>query len=374
MTGPNLEAMKSPNPPCMVSMLLMLLLNFPASCQERMLPFEQTLTYSLLQMDTALLGGNTKEILLWKEFMEKASARILRNHPNVRFSGADTPTAIRVLKAIDTTFTEYRFLFFTDKDKHYDMLTLAMRDRFRNSDYVHMSRNTNRQYFWEGRPDAECRTIDCDLYCEVYIGISQMIGLPLRMVQIPKHYYIRWILPDGGYFSWNPNDGLPYMDESEMECYRYLIDENRKHYLLNLSNDDIRAYYLLLQAVKYQMEKGFKDIKKAKTAYEQCMQLKPRDPLILCNYVWLYIMNPELDGSFSKDRLLGMLDTALELEDNLNYYDAKACIYALSNDFATAIKLGEEALRHGYDPYERRDKAIKHLECFKERRTCRTIE
>lgn len=39
-------------------------------------------------------------------------------------------------------------------------------------------------------------------------------------------------------------------------------------------------------------------------------------------------MYPQLGSQYGEQKLLGYINRVMELENNLNFYDAKACLYA----------------------------------------------
>jgi hypothetical protein len=62
------------------------------------------------------------------------------------------------------------------------------------------------------------------------------------------------------------------------------------------------------------------------------------------------------------------------LEENLNFYDAKACLYAIRGDFKQAIEIVKQGLKLKTDPYGRRQKAESHLACFLKKEVCRELK
>lgn len=120
-------------------------------------------------------------------------------------------------------------------------------------------------------------------------------------------------------------------------------------------------------------EKSEIDPRKAKSLLEKSLALRPNNTLTICNYIWLCIMNSELDDSYEIDDLIVWIDKAIHLEKNVNFYDAKACLYAMKGEFRKAIKLERRGLRVSNDRFNRRKKAEHHLSCFQEGEICRTI-
>ncbi|MDQ6531033.1 hypothetical protein [Flavobacterium sp. LHD-85] len=332
--------------------------------------FESTTTYKLLKMDTVFYGNNSIEIDSYKKMFNKAIERIKGKFSYHEIKNADSLVAVSILKIIDSTLTEENFLFKTGQKRNFDFLTGAMREQF-SFESAGLRQNEYREKYWLNRKEKLCRFIDCDLYCEIYIGIGQMAGLPLKMVEIPSHNYIRWLFADGGYIVWNGNDGKVYA-ENKMECYYKLTDSNRSHYLFNFQENNILGYYLFLIGMNFHFRNPV-DLNRAKEFYELSIELDGDRPSTLNNYVWLHIMSPELDDSFKDKKMMVYIDKAISLEKNLNFYDAKACLYALQGNFAEALKVQSDGLKLLHDPFFKRKKAENHFKCFLKNEVCREI-
>lgn len=332
--------------------------------------FESTTTYKLLQMDTVFYGNNSSEIASYKRLFNKTIKRIKNKFALNEIINADSLVAVSVLKIIDSTLTEENFLFKTGQERHFDFLTAAMREQF-SFESAGLRKNEYRGKYWLTRKEELCRFIDCDLYCEIYIGIGQMAGLPLKMVEIPRHNYIRWVFKDGEYIVWNGNDGKAYA-ENKMEYYYKLTESNRNHYLFNFQENNILAYYQFLIGMNFHFRNSV-DLKRAKEFYKRSIELDSDRPSTLNNYVWLHIMNPQLDNYFKDEKMMTYIDKAISLESNLNFYDAKACLYALRGNFEEALKVQSEGLKLLYDPFFKRKKAEMHFQCFLKNEICREI-
>lgn len=337
---------------------------------ESEIEFESTTTYKLLKMDTVFYGNNEKEIASYKKMFNKAVNRIKNKFTLDDIKNGDSLTAVSVLKIIDSILTEEKFLFKTGQEKHFDFLTGAMREQF-YFESAGLRKNNYREKYWLAGKEEFCRFLDCDLYCEIYVGIGQMAGLPLKMVEIPSHNYIRWLFKNGDYIVWNGNDGKAYV-EKEMECYYKLTDSNQRHYLFNFNENNILGYYQFLIGMNFHFRNTV-NLKRAKEFYKRSIELDSDRPSTLNNYVWLHIMNPQLDNSFKDENMMKYIDRAIFLENNLNFYDAKACLYALQGNFDEALKVESEGLKLSYDPFFKRKKAQMHFQCFLNKEICREI-
>ncbi len=332
------------------------------------LPFESTITFELLKLDENIFGKKGKEIAVCKQLMECAANRIKKAFPNKSLKELSTEDAISVLKIIDSTFTEFGFLFHTDsQDIEFDYLSLAFKKRPVMKTYFQVNfGNNSRSAYWTLNPLEKCRLIDCDLYCEIYVGIAQMLDLPIFMAQTPKHIYLRWHKPSGEYFCWDATDGKEYLNEKDVFHYGRIDDFNRKQYIKSWTLNDILGYYYGLQGCLFNFEKKYFNLDKTKFYYEKAIELRPNFSAILNNYVWLHVLSKKLNTKLDTSALLVHINNAIDIIKSQNYYDAKACLYSSVGDFQKAIDCEVEGAKYKsfYDEERISVQAMNHLECF----------
>lgn len=341
------------------------------------IPFESTITYQLLQLDQVFYGDNKREVKLCKELMQTAVKRINLKYSANAIATANAKTAASILGIIDSTFTDYRFLFIDNVGENIslDFLTPALRfeaDGALSYQYYNQV-NEYRRFFWEKRDGQTCRLIDCDLYSEIYVGIGQMAGLPLAVVELPGHMYLRWNYSNGGYLPWDPTAGSAYADEKAITNYQVLTNYNKDFYFFNMPLNYLKAHYYNFRAGHANTDKELYNPELSREAYEASVTLRPNNPFIYNCYVWLHIRTPGLDKSLDLKKMHGYIDAAIKLEPNLLYYDAKACLYALNKDFKNAIAMEQIGLKHNDDSYHRRKEVIDRLNSFKANKFVRPV-
>lgn len=54
--------------------------------------------------------------------------------------------------------------------------------------------------------------LDCDLFTLIYISVGQRQNLPLKAVVVPRHTFVRYLLPGGGHINWETTLGRPEED------------------------------------------------------------------------------------------------------------------------------------------------------------------
>ena len=205
-----------------------------------------------------------------------------------------------------------------------------------------------------------------------------MLGLPISVIHIPQHYYLRWNFKNGDYVNWNPNDGTLHKTDITMELFERATEYREKYksnyFPYQLKPKEVLANYQVVLASNIFEDKPFISAITARQLYLKVFETSYRTIGFNNNFVWIHIMNPELDTYFNFDQLNNLIDQDIAIEKDVNYYDAKACLYALKGDFANAILISDMGLECTVDENGRREKAVAHNLCFNKKEVCRTVK
>ena len=87
-------------------------------------------------------------------------------------------------------------------------------DQASYQDLVSHPHNVGRTAFIEQRKPGPYYVVDCDIASFLYLAIADVMKYPLAMVQMPKHNFIRWLRPAGGYIDFETMDGKETADDS----------------------------------------------------------------------------------------------------------------------------------------------------------------
>jgi tetratricopeptide (TPR) repeat protein len=60
---------------------------------------------------------------------------------------------------------------------------------------------------------------DCDSFSFLYLAIGEVLDLPLRIVSLPEHTFIRWQFEDGTYLNWETTANTVWTDEAYVDWY-----------------------------------------------------------------------------------------------------------------------------------------------------------
>ena len=63
------------------------------------------------------------------------------------------------------------------------------------------------------------KTLNCFDYCAIYIAISEVIKLPILLVPIPKHVFVRWKFNSQNSVNWETTEGLERNDDYYIKKY-----------------------------------------------------------------------------------------------------------------------------------------------------------
>ncbi len=60
---------------------------------------------------------------------------------------------------------------------------------------------------------------DCDTFSFLYLAIGDVLNLPLRIVSLPEHTFIRWEFEDGAYCNWETTANAVWTDDDYVNWY-----------------------------------------------------------------------------------------------------------------------------------------------------------
>lgn len=190
---------------------------------------------------------------------------------------------------------------------------------------------------------------DCDIFSLLYLSIGELLRLPIRMVEAPKHNYIRWDLDDFTYVNWETNFGRSvFSDEDYQHCEHlhattFLVPLEAiisGSYLRSMRNTEALGYFVSLRGGAY-AERGAHAL--ALEDAENAILFFPHSPTVCNNTAWAYVSIP---GAQHRKRELDALRLALRAVRAFrdpNLLDTLAAAHAVNRDFTNAFKVETEA-------------------------------
>jgi tetratricopeptide (TPR) repeat protein len=181
---------------------------------------------------------------------------------------------------------------------------------------------------------------DCDTASFLYLAVAEVLELPLSMIEIPGHNFVRF--QDGNeYFEWETIYGF---ERWSTENYRiiwnilpYLVET--KVYLSPMSMANVIGYHSRIVADIWSKKKQYR---RALMDYEKAAALYPRSPKVWGSWAWnLAVVGDATlrDGR----RAIEYARRAVALSRTPNNLDTLACAYAETGDFKDALATERDA-------------------------------
>ncbi|GGI57004.1 tetratricopeptide repeat protein [Winogradskyella haliclonae] len=183
--------------------------------------------------------------------------------------------ALKILHTIDQSLTEFDFItyytierlnqalikveikkeninLFEQKDRRDGNQTIYFFDYYRHSDddsgAICMTKN-RREYFYNSESNKFYRS-DCDLTAFIYLGIAQVNNLPMYLVEVPKHNFIRYQINENSFINWDNNSANTFSNEDfrnglspTVSTQFNLEDEKKYGYLKNMTHKEVIGYH-----------------------------------------------------------------------------------------------------------------------------------
>lgn len=276
----------------------------------------------------------------------------------------DQKSAIQILKIIDNIVINNNIVY-PAKD-----LVLLLSDGLkpqRISDneinhFVNKLQNRRRERHILKHRTENHYIADCDITSFMYLGVADALKLPIALVEVPKHNFVRWVFKDNSYINWETMYGTVEGDNYYKEWYK-LKDEwiENRLFLVSMNREQVLAYHYRLMGIAWR-EKNEYD--KAFSCFKKGLVLNPKCPELKNEVAWVHISNPKY---FDKIIALKLAKEAAIY--NRGYIlDTLACSYAEHGHFELAIKIEKDAIRFSVKQ-EDIEAFEKRLEGFKAKKT-----
>lgn len=293
-------------------------------------------------------------------------SRERRGHVN----SPERQRAEAILKAIDQVLTGHRVLY--PRGEH-DVTSLRLGlcpqqfDADTLARLLRLSFNARRGFSatatQSGAPmpsrhtaDQSWLVMDCDVTSILYLSIGQAAGFELRLVELPDHVFVRWMLPDGSYLNWDTNLGTS-ADDGEYVVEYELTDRPRREriYLASLSLEESRGYGYWMRSqrrrARKQLVEALADLHEAKGRYPQSLAIK-------ADLAWLYAtMEGDAATAAHRHKLaLELASLVTELEPACGtFWDSLAAAQAAEGDFVAARASIDRAIARADTPRHREE-------------------
>lgn len=182
---------------------------------------------------------------------------------------------------------------------------------------------------------------DCDTTAFLYLAVAEILGLPLSMIDLPGHNFIRYE-EDGEQFNWETLDAALEPDDFYRAQWRIpdALVAGRV-YLAPMSRIDVIGYHFTITAAvwakKHQDRRMLDDDEKAATLY-------PRGPRVWNQWAWNLVTASDPGLRDGKAATL-YAARAVAISRTPNFLDTLACAQAATGDFDLALDTEQQAAK-----------------------------
>jgi tetratricopeptide (TPR) repeat protein len=209
---------------------------------------------------------------------------------------------------------------------------------------IHAPENEIRRPHLLAHQDELFSHVDCDLSSLLYLSIADVLGLPLRMVEVPQHNFIRWRLSEDHHINWDTNYGFNRYTDNEYAAIHGVTPDLivKGVYLDDLSPENVEGYFHFVRGITFQ--RGQK-LPEAVQEYRLAVRKYPQSPVSYNNIAWLFVSVRTVQQIVTKEEALQLALKACEIHRTDNNLDTLACVYAEHKDFESAIRIETEAFQ-----------------------------
>jgi tetratricopeptide (TPR) repeat protein len=256
--------------------------------------------------------------------------------------------ALKVFDLIDSTLTSFNFIVCVYTSFIHEGLYPKKLPEFDSITCI-IEWTDERRAHYELNKDSKFHRMDCDISSYIYLSIGEIMSLPIKMVNVPNHAFVRWEFENGEYVNWDTNSAKSFLDEEYKEgnlncCEVKLTDEEIENcsFLKSWDASEIKASQHLIIAFLYSQLESYKE---AIRHYEKALQLQPNLPLAMNNISSLLLSKPELKSKKNAEKAFALsakVDSLLP--SKLFYKGTYALAFAENGQYEEAMKRNEELI------------------------------
>jgi hypothetical protein len=180
---------------------------------------------------------------------------------------------------------------------------------------------------------------DCDVAAIIYLAVAERLKLPVYLVEVPGHNFVRWQSP-ATTLNWDPNDAVSKSDQQFAQMTGVTRDDQILFgYLENRIPARIHSYWLTRRG---QRKAGEAKFAAALADFRAALKTAPEDFVAANELAWLLATAP--DAEFRHGREASEIALKLVARSRrINWLETYAAARAESGDFFQAIALEDQA-------------------------------
>ena len=195
--------------------------------------------------------------------------------------------------------------------------------------------------------------VDCDIGAFLYLSIGEVLQLPLSMMELPNHNFIRWQLNQIQHINWDNNSALIFNDD-ELQLGLSSTDgvtlttraERSSRFPLKMDEQEVVGYYCTIIADMLRKQGRYRE---AIVHYEKAIEIRPNSTFAMNNLSWMYLTVAELECEENHHKALQLSERVDRISpSNKTNKDTYSCACAAVGDFEKAIKVEKLAFNKDY--------------------------
>ncbi len=328
------------------------LLSFVGKAQSKakILPIEQTLAWELMELESTYVKDEPDKRKLLKKVLDEALAALGPDPKQPKTKDE----VIKASEAMAQVFAKNNFLqplrekdwpdtlgeAFTPKNLSPDELQVVLSYYRNDTPGVH---NERRNFYTD--KSKSIYYVDCDMSAILIISTAQRLGWDVRLIEVPKHNFVRWHLPNGEKVNW---DWTRWGSEDDSEYARdysflpfFAASVRRGVYLRSFDFAEARAYYLIFVADLIQ-----RDLMKKRELFHEALKAGSKLPIVQNNFAWFVATFPSSSVEEIKLALTLALTSWADDPLDANTADTVACVYSRISEKDLALDIEKFAINN----------------------------
>ncbi|HEV2802456.1 MAG TPA: hypothetical protein VGW12_18440 [Pyrinomonadaceae bacterium] len=319
-----------------------------ASIYSKYKPRYQTIAHRILELESEATVVDDSMYQLLDTFIDEAKAEI-RITPLSEDRSESSKQVESILLTIDDILIRHNVIYPRNRKEDWTLLlrdgltptTLKGPELERILGQEHNRRRVNRLDL-----NKPFFLLDCDTASFVYLAIGEVLGLPLSMVDLPEHNFIRWSFDPQSYLNWETMYGR-FRSNAEYRSFIGGADlaedlYKRRVYLVAMSPQDVLGYCYGARALKWEKPE-LKDYRRAIEDYETSIKLYPRTPFAFNNLAWLLATNPDKKIRDGRKAIILAKQAVSINPTDASFLDTLGAAYAEDRQFEKAAEVEQRA-------------------------------
>jgi hypothetical protein len=215
------------------------------------------------------------------------------------------------------------------------------------------------------KPGEPFHFLDCDIASLLLMSVAQMVGFELKLVEVPRHNFVRWSDGRGEYANWDwTNWGSRRNEYYTRNWSMTELQRNRRLWLTSQSAAESRGYFIgALTAIVSDPAQRLQLVREA-------VKGAPNHPIVAETAAWVFATNgKDVTDEERSDAVTYALTALAANPDNAGYTLTAACAFAVGGSADVAAALRERAA--SLDPSDASENFRANLESMERGHLCR---